>query len=153
MAARRAHNPEVAGSSPVPATKRLFRAVKDGSFYFTKALLNPLFSQIGKFCNLNKYFYWNILQYVLKILRQNFLPSLLDQSTKTSYEFIKRHKYYILEPNFSSVPIHIGKKICCRFNLLLLGIIWKIFIRTVLTNPKSDCILYKVCFRILRSFT
>ena len=89
MAARRAHNPEVAGSSPVPATKRLFRAVKDGSFYFTKALLNPLFSQIGKFCNLNKYFYWNILQYVLKILRQNFLPSLLDQSTKTSYEFIK----------------------------------------------------------------
>ena len=34
LVARRAHNPEVAGSNPVPATKKSDRPKRDGFFYY-----------------------------------------------------------------------------------------------------------------------
>ena len=42
MVARRAHNPKVIGSSPVPATKRPIRISSNGSFFAFKSNLERL---------------------------------------------------------------------------------------------------------------
>jgi hypothetical protein len=48
VAARRAHNPEVSGSNPLPAT--IFQTTSNGRFWFKHAV-NPLYEVVGKKCS------------------------------------------------------------------------------------------------------